>query len=207
MWDSIEKPWQVAFEQGWESLKKGSIPIGAVIIDEHGDVISHGRNRLFENSTKNPKIAHAETEAIQNLNIQKHTKVYEYTLFAYMEPCPMCMGTIVMSNLRKLRVAARDSYCGAVHYCQDDPYVASEKMQISFELGILETVQLVLQTYFELRMRNGEMNRVTSIFEKDNPNAVKIAKLFYNNGHLENCIAKGISFSIVFNSIIDLCVV
>ena len=203
MYKNIERPWQIAFEQGWEALVNGSIPIGAVITDEHGKIISKGRNRLFESSTKNPKVAHAETEAIRNLDVSKYPNTYDYTLFACMEPCPMCMGTIVMSNLRKLRVAARDSYCGAVHYCRDDPYIASKNMQVSFESGILETVQLTLQTYFELKLRNGAMNPVTEIFEKDNTAAVKIAKSFYVDRFIENCIVSGAAFDKVFNQIAE----
>jgi tRNA(Arg) A34 adenosine deaminase TadA len=102
VWEDIEKPWQIAFEQGWVSLLKGSIPIGSVIADENMNIISIGRNRLYELGVKNPKIAHAETEAIQNLDISEFPDVKAYTLYACMEPCPMCMGTIVMSNLRKL---------------------------------------------------------------------------------------------------------
>lgn len=205
MWDSIEKPWQIAFEQGWEALKNGSIPIGAVITDEYGNVISQGRNRINEFGKSNPRLSHAETEAIQNLDRSKNPNVREYTLFACMEPCPMCMGTFVMSNLRKLRVAAKDSYCGAVHYCKDDPYIAAKNIQVSFESGNLETVQLALQTYYEIKNQNGAINKVTSVFEKDNPTAIKIAKSFYKNGFLESCISNGKSFSFVFNSIIEQC--
>ena len=48
--------------QGWEAFKNGSIPIGAVITDEIGNIISTGRNRIYEIDTLNTKIAHAETE-------------------------------------------------------------------------------------------------------------------------------------------------
>jgi hypothetical protein len=75
-------------------------------------------------------------------------------------------------------------------------------MQISFELGILETVQLALQTYFELKARNGEMNHITSLFEKDNPIAVKIAKSFYNDGFISKCVKNEVPFSDVFDQII-----
>lgn len=47
-WNNIEKPWQVSFEQGWQAFKKGSIPIGAVIIDETSNIISIGRNKIYE---------------------------------------------------------------------------------------------------------------------------------------------------------------
>lgn len=59
MWNEIAEPWKMAFLQGWEAFKNGSIPIGAAIIDENGYVISVGRNRLYEHGTLNPKIAHA----------------------------------------------------------------------------------------------------------------------------------------------------
>jgi tRNA(adenine34) deaminase len=201
MWKDIEKPWHSAFEQGWEAFRNGSIPIGAVIVDENMNIISTGRNRLFERGAKNPGTAHAEMDAIQKLDVSVYPNVKAYTLFTCMEPCPMCMGTIVMTSLRKLRVAARDGYCGSVHYCKDDPYIASKNMQASFYLGELETEHLALQTYFELRYRNGEMNKVTTIFEKDNPAAVEIAKSFYNNGYIEECVKKDVPFREVFDQI------
>ena len=201
MWNSLETPWQTAFELGWESLKHGSIPIGAVIADEAGNIISQGRNRLHENFAMNPKIAHAEMEAIQNLDVSKYQKLKEYTLYTCMEPCPMCMGTIVMSNIRKLNIAAKDSYCGAAHLCKDDPYISSKNTQVIFMNGILETAQLTLQAYFELKNAGGETNHIFSIFDKDNPVATRIAKSFYKENYIEAAIAKKMPFSDVFNEI------
>ncbi|MDD2569429.1 MAG: nucleoside deaminase, partial [Clostridia bacterium] len=62
MWNDISEPWKVAFSQGWLSYKNGSIPIGAVVTDEAQNIISVGRNKLYENINFNPKIAHAEIE-------------------------------------------------------------------------------------------------------------------------------------------------
>ncbi|MCL2373545.1 MAG: nucleoside deaminase [Defluviitaleaceae bacterium] len=201
MWNKIETPWKAAFELGWGSLKQGSIPIGAVITDEAGNIISQGRNRIYESSAKNPKIAHAEMEAIQNLDITKHPKLKEYSLFTCMEPCPMCMGTIVMANIRKLRIAAKDSYCGATYFCKSDPYMASKNTDIIFENGLLETVQITLQAYFELQKTNGEANQIVSIFEKDNPIATKIAKSFYHGSYIKAAIDTATPFGEIFNEI------
>lgn len=46
MWQDLERPWQVAFEMAWESYKNGTIPIGAVITDVEGNIVSKGRNRI-----------------------------------------------------------------------------------------------------------------------------------------------------------------
>lgn len=202
-WNEIERPWQVSFEQGWNAFKKGSIPIGAVIIDEENKIISVGRNKINEYETPNPKIAHAEMECLLSLDTLKHPKVREYTLYTCMEPCPMCFGTIVMSNIRKVKIAARDSYCGAAHYCKADRYITSKSMQVSFEKGVFESVQLVLQSYFELRSCNGEKNKVVSVFQKDNPIAVKIAEEFFRDSYLDLCSHDGVDISEVFNVIIS----
>lgn len=69
MWDSVETPWKIAFMHGWEAFKNGSIPIGAVITDETGNILSAGRNRMYEYGTLNPKIAHAETECLLKLDL------------------------------------------------------------------------------------------------------------------------------------------
>ena len=203
MWLSVSKPWQVAFEQAWESFINGSIPIGAVIADENENIISYGRNRLFEKLNVNPNIAHAEMEAIQKLDLSKFPNVYTYTLYTTMEPCPMCMGTFVMSNLRKLRVAARDSYCGATHYCKTDEYIASKKISVEFELGSFELVQLAMQTYFELKLRQGKMNSVTELFEKDNPLAIQIAKLLYKENRLDWHVRNKSDFNCVYDEILS----
>jgi len=202
-WNNVEKAWQVSFEQGWQAFKKGSIPIGAVITNEKNDIISVGRNRNYEYESPNPKIAHAEMECLLKLDILKHPNIREYTLYTSMEPCPMCFGTIVMSNIRKVKIASRDSYCGAAHYCKDDPYIASKNMQVSFESGMLESVQLVLQTYFELRACNGEINKVVKVFQKDNLISVKIAEEFFRNRYLDASSQDGIDISEVFNAIVS----
>lgn len=128
MWNDLSKAWQEAFLAGWEAFRNGSVPIGAVIVDENMNIISRGRNRTLEDAVANSRTAHAETECIRDLDISKYTDVRNYTLYTCMEPCPMCMGTIVMGNIRRIRTATRDGWCGSLHYMVDDPYIASKNI-------------------------------------------------------------------------------
>lgn len=201
MFTTLPAPWQAAFALCWEAFTHGSIPIGAVITDEAGAIISTGRNRLFEPSGPNPKIAHAETEALRSLDVQKHPNLHGYTLYATMEPCPMCMGTFIMANLRTLRVAARDAYCGAVHYLQDDPYMASKKINATFEYGELEFVQLALQGYHEYRLRDGKANPVLDRLAGDNPRAIETARRLYDSLTLDEYARLATPFPEVFDAI------
>lgn len=202
MWNDLSKAWQTAFSAGWESFKNGSVPIGAVICDENGEIICTGRNRINEITNGNSKIAHAETDCLLQLDAHKYPDLRSYTLYACMEPCPMCMGTIVMSNFRKLRIAAKDGYCGSVHYCDDDSYVKSKKIETVFELGDLQLVQLTMQTYFELKKNGGAVNSVVECFAADCPCAVNIAKALYADRTLDTYAENNTDFGEVFDSII-----
>ena len=204
MWEKLELPWKAAFSQGWESFRNGSIPIGAALADENGNVISVGRNRLYEPGSLNPRIAHAETECLQKLDTSKYPNLGQYTLNTCMEPCPMCFGTIVMSNIRKVRVAAKDGYCGAVYLAETDPYIKSKNMQIEFGPGNLQGVQIVLQAYFELRAWNGETNKVVDVFSQYCPEAVQTAKNFYKERYLDHWARTNKEFGEVLESIVSV---
>jgi len=201
MWNTTGKAWQAVFEQCWEAFKSGSLPIGAVITGENGEVISCGRNRGFDKSLLNPRIAHAEMDALHKLDIWKYPELKTYALYTSMEPCPMCMGAIVMAGIRKLQVAARDGWAGSVHLVQKDPYMSSKNMQINFEFGALETVSLTMMMYWCFRKSNGEINRAEEAIAKDNPAAIGIAKSLYAERRLDWHVSNKTPFGVVFDEI------
>lgn len=112
MWTNLDKPWQVCFELGWKSFKKGSIPIGAVVVNENGEVISQGRSLQYENEGENGqvfrhKLSHDELNALLKVSEFNHPRIRNYILYTTTEPCPLCFGALVMANVRNLRYAAR----------------------------------------------------------------------------------------------------
>lgn len=203
MWKQLDAPWQWAFEQAWEAFRNGSIPIGAAIVDGDGILVSKGRNRIYDKiRAKNPFMSHAEMGALLDLDAANRDAVKKLILFTTMEPCPMCMGSLVMTGIRRLRVAARDPYCGAVHYCQDDPYIASKHMDVAFAPPLLETVQLALQSYYEYpRLEAGKTSVVVDLFERDNPRAVAIARILYRERWLDRKVEESASMSEIFDYI------
>lgn len=202
MWKDLSPYWQEAFLQAWESFQKGSIPIGAVMVDTEGTIIGRGRNKTAEKGLGNPRIAHAEMDLIRSLDVEAYPNIRQYTLYTTMEPCPMCMGTIVMANVRKVRIAARDSYCGAVHYCQYDPYIRAKQMDIVFEAGEIPMVHLTLQSYFEYCAIGGAGNRVLDAFAKTSPVSVALAKELYEERFLHRCAEEARPFEVVWDEIV-----
>ncbi len=203
MWKDIGEIWQAAFLEGWEAFCHGTVPIGAAITDENGKLICTGRNRNGEIPDGNNKISHAETNCLASLNTNKYPKLKSYTLYACMEPCPMCMGTFIMSNFRTLRVAARDRNCGAVHYCEDDPYIRKKNIDAKFELGEMELVQLTMQSYMFLAANGGKDAMVDEVFALDCPKAAELARRFYETRLLDQYAENGTEFGEVYDMIVQ----
>lgn len=203
MWKDLTTEWQTAFLEAWNAFKSGSIPIGAVIADENGNVIIKEHNRARERETLNKHISHAEANALRSLD----TAMYNpktITLYATMEPCPMCMGTAVMSNIKRLRYAARDPYCGAVHIKDNDPYIMGQRLDYAHVGGDMEFVQLTIQSYHELGyISRGASDKVLNSFRSIDEKAVSLAEKLYDEKKLDLFSEKGMDFSEVYDFILS----
>lgn len=82
-----------------ESIDSGGGPFGAVIV-KSGKLIAKGHNRVVQ--TTDPT-AHAEILAIREAakNLNSHD-LKDCTLYTSCEPCPMCLGAIYWSGIKKV---------------------------------------------------------------------------------------------------------
>lgn len=186
MWKDLSYEWQVAFEEAWTAFCNGSTPIGGALFDEKGQLVVRDRNRAAEPGTFNRKISHGEANILRRLNTDEHPDYKTMKLYTTMEPCPMCMGTIIMANIRDVSYASRDTYCGAVHMLAEDAYMNSKNVKCTYAGGELERFQLVMQSYYEMRYVDlGHSGKVLNDFEKSNPEAVTIARRLYKEKLLD----------------------
>ena len=212
MWNTICKPWQVAYEQAWEAYLNGSNICGAAITDENGEVISVGRNHvseqisIFEGKTLNPKMAHAEFDALLKLDAAKYPNFKKYILYATAEPCPMCMGMFVMANFVKLKVANADNYAGSTHWCEDDKYISSKKIKVEFESGLLPYILPVIWIYDTLKQQNGEFGELEEKLKPENRTvypACHTALSFYEKERIDWHVTNKTPSCDVFNEIAE----
>lgn len=202
MWQNLSPEWQTAFDEAWEAFRKGCIPIGAALFDENGVLLIRDHNRGAEAGTINRLISHAEANTLRRLDTGQYN-VRDLVLYTTMEPCPMCMGTIVMSNIRHIRYAARDPHCGSVHWNDDDPYIRGKQIEHILEGGEAEFVQLCIQSYYELRgAEQGRGDDILRKFGKINAGAVAAARALYRDKALDAFAESGIPFSQVYDEII-----
>jgi tRNA(adenine34) deaminase len=94
-----------ALEQAQMALRKGEVPVGAVIVCR--DRMVARAHNLTE--TLNDPTAHAEMQAITaacDAIGGKHLN--QCTLYVTLEPCTMCAGATAWAQLGRLVYAARD---------------------------------------------------------------------------------------------------
>jgi guanine deaminase len=88
-----------AIEIASENIKSGGGPFGAVIVRDN-KIITGAGNRVVVNSDPT---AHAEILAIRSAaSLLKTHELNDCTLYSSCEPCPMCLGAIYWSGIKKV---------------------------------------------------------------------------------------------------------
>src|SRR6476660_4972722 len=90
------------------------IPIGAVVVRD-GLIFARGPNRPERLADPTH---HAEIEAIREAAVDAGTwRLDDATLYATVEPCPMCAGAAVNARIRRIVFGCTDpkaGYCGSL---------------------------------------------------------------------------------------------
>jgi len=90
----------------------GDVPVGALIVNEAGEIVSFGKN---EREKDNDPTAHAEILAIRRAGEKLGSwRLDDLTLIVTLEPCVMCAGAILQSRIKRLVFGAFDQKAGAV---------------------------------------------------------------------------------------------
>ncbi|MBQ8614174.1 MAG: nucleoside deaminase [Ruminiclostridium sp.] len=184
MYKDLSLQWQRVFALEWISLCEGSKAIAAVIADKNGNILSEGRNMISENGVPNPSTAHAEAEAIRNFDITA-ANIKECTLYAGLEPCIMCMGTLVMGGIRRVVIAARDDFGGAMSLIEKFDFARRKNIEIVWLDNELGDMQRAFQTVRELLYNTDEAKkaRMLADFSVYNKTGVDAALRLVNEGY------------------------
>ena len=133
-WNTLTPPWQACLEEAWAAYCTGNLPIGAVITDADGIILSRGRNRWYDtqiepNQIGGSRLAHAELNALLKLP-QNRADYRSWSLYTTLEPCPLCIGAMYMVGLRNLHYAARDPWAGSTNLLGTTDYMSRKTILI-----------------------------------------------------------------------------
>ena len=202
-YSELQHPWNRIFELSWQSVCAGSKAIAAVILSEDGEIISEARNQISEFNIPNPRLLHAEVEALRNLDIKKYPNLKEYTLYAGLEPCPMCVGTLAMSGLRKVVIATRDAFGGSMNLAEHSPFMKRKQFEITFLDNELGDMQRAFQIIRELLYNADDikMGRILADFSVYNKRGVDAACALVKEGFFAGRNLNEIPVSEVFDEL------
>jgi tRNA(adenine34) deaminase len=96
----------LALEEAAEALARGDRPIGAVIVVDY-EVVARAGNRY---ATERSHLAHAELRALLACAPGIYDRGPECVLYTTVEPCVLCLGAIVMANVRNVVFGIPDRY-------------------------------------------------------------------------------------------------
>lgn len=111
---------QQAIEEAYEGINnKHGGPFGCVIVKD-GKVIGKGHNRVLKNLDPT---AHGEVEAIRDAC--KNLKTFNLDgceLYTTAEPCPMCLGAILWSNIKTVYYGCNKKDTNDINFRDDKFY-------------------------------------------------------------------------------------
>ncbi len=143
-----------ALKEAELALQQGERPIGAVIV-HNGKVIGRGR---AQHQKRKSKIAHAELNALIQAEQYIRAHTHECVVYTTVEPCVMCLGAIVMSNIDHIVFALPDKWINPSEMLEIDYVQRHIKHYIG---GVLKTESVALWEKAdprELRMlRDGKL--------------------------------------------------
>jgi tRNA(adenine34) deaminase len=129
-----------------EVKSSGDVPVGALIVNEVGEIVSLGKN---EREKDNDPTAHAEILAIRRAGEKLGSwRLDDLTLIVTLEPCVMCAGAILQSRLKRLVFGAFDQKAGAVGSSLDVIRDTRALSKVEVVSGVLEKECAKLLTDF-----------------------------------------------------------
>lgn len=141
---------RLALAEAAHAAAWGDVPIGAVVLDSHGEVIARAAN---ERELTGDPSAHAELLALRRAAlVVGGWRLDDCTLVVSLEPCTMCAGALVQARIGRVVFGAFDDKAGAVSSLWDvvrDPRLPHRAEVVS---GILaDDCQRILTEFFQIK--------------------------------------------------------
>jgi tRNA(adenine34) deaminase len=139
-----------ALAEARRAAELGDVPIGAVVVRD-GEVVGRGHNRR---EVDGDPLAHAEMLALREAAGRVlGWRLSGCTLYATLEPCPMCAGALVASRVDRLVYGAADpkaGFCGSLGNLVQDPRL-NHRLEVSSGVLAEESAALLRGFFAALR--------------------------------------------------------
>jgi tRNA(adenine34) deaminase len=141
---------RLALDQARMASMHGDVPVGAVIIDQTGDLLAAAGN---EREIRHDPTAHAEILVLREASRRLRSwRLTGLTLVVTLEPCTMCAGALVLARVARLIFGAFDPKAGAVSSLFDVVRDPRLNHRVEVRGGVLEAeCSVLLKDFFASR--------------------------------------------------------
>jgi len=108
-----------ALKEAETAGEAGEFPIGAVIVID-GEIIARGQAR---HQMMRSQLRHAELNALLDGGERLWTEFQRAILFTTVEPCPLCLGAVVMADIPHIIFGLHDQNVCSAQTVTTNPYV------------------------------------------------------------------------------------
>lgn len=130
-------------------------PFGALIINDNFEIIAVASNTVLRD---HDPTAHAEINAIRKATKRLNTHdLSNCTLYTTAYPCPMCLGAIIWSNIKKVYFGCLENDADAIGFRDDFIYKFIENKRS--DLNILDLEEQERDTCLTLFKEYKEKNK------------------------------------------------
>jgi tRNA(adenine34) deaminase len=144
--DRYIDPMRLALKAAAEAASHDDVPVGAVLLDASGAVVTvdHNRREAFSDATAHAEllVISARAREIDDWRLTGHT------LVVTLEPCPMCAGAAVLARLDRIVYGAADPKAGAAWSLYNIPQDRRLNHRIDLIEGVLADECSALLTEF-----------------------------------------------------------
>ena len=157
-----------ALKDAYKAKEEGQIPIGAVIVNGKGEIIARGYNQVKK---LNKRTAHAEMLVIDEaLSKFDGEDAVNWTIYSTLEPCPMCLGTIIMAHIGSAVWAAPDTNINTHTMLEIHPYLRKQNLVV-IKTPFSDLENICSKLNYDYWMSNGRedvVNPSLNNFNKEN---------------------------------------
>jgi tRNA(Arg) A34 adenosine deaminase TadA len=152
----------ITLQEAIEAALEGNFGVGAVLVRNRKEIVQRGHNRVFSPHFRSDM--HAEMDVMTKFE-ERHKKVERmdgYTLFSSIEPCPMCLGRLITSGVRKVYYAAIDQEGGMANrlaYMPSEWRGLAERQDFRLAECSLELSEIASQVFMETVEKNDDRLR------------------------------------------------
>ena len=144
--EHFEEAMRLALGQAAIAGATGDIPVGAVLLNQAGDVVAAAHNRR---EVDGDATAHAEMIAISMASrALGNWRLDGHTLVVTLEPCAMCAMAAVWARVERIVFGATDLKAGAAWSLYNIPQDERLNHRVELVSGVLEDDCSALLTEF-----------------------------------------------------------